>query len=125
MVRKVVVIDDSELIRGVATFGLKDLAGWQVMTAGNGREGLERVADERPDAVLLDLIMPRMDGCSTYRQLKSDPATRDIPIIFLTASQAGAEWDELVSLGATQVIAKPFDPAKLAASVAGLLGWEL
>ena len=124
MIRKVVVIDDSELIRGVATFGLQHLAGWQVITAGDGPEGLKRVASERPDVVLLDLIMPSMDGCSTYRHLKLDPATRDIPVIFLTASQSGAEWDDLAELGATQMIAKPFDPAGLAARVAGLLGWE-
>ena len=124
MTRKVVVIDDSELIRGVAAFGLEGQAGWQVTTAQDGSSGLERVASEQPDVVLLDLIMPEMDGAATYRQLKANPLTRDIPVIFLTASQSGSEWAELTALGATRVIAKPFDPSRLAAEVAALLGWE-
>ena len=99
------------------------MAGWEVLTAAGGAEALELAARHRPDAVLLDLMMPDMDGLTTFRHLRADPATRDIPVILVTAkAQVGDRqaWDGLPVAG---VISKPFDPMTLAADVAALLGW--
>jgi CheY-like chemotaxis protein len=99
------------------------VAGWDVLTAGGGHEALAQAAEHRPDAVLLDLMMPDMDGLTTFRHLRESPATRDIPVILVTAkAQVGDRqaWDDLPVAG---VISKPFDPMTLAADVAALLGW--
>lgn len=122
-VHHLLVIDDDDSIREVAQLALELIGGWTVSSAASGHDGWQTARDEQPDAILLDVMMPDMDGPSTYAQLNSDPATSSIPVIFLTAKhQAGDP-----GIGAAKpagVIAKPFDPMTLAATVASLLGWD-
>jgi CheY-like chemotaxis protein len=120
---RVLVVDDDDMLREVAKVALETVAGWQVSTAGSGQEAQRIALAERPDVLLLDVMMPGMDGPSTVAALRQDPATRDIPVIFLTAKVGGgghALWDHLDVVG---VIPKPFDPMTLPAEVARLLGW--
>jgi CheY-like chemotaxis protein len=95
-----------------------------VLTAQSGPQAHQQALAEHPDAILLDVMMPGVDGPSTVAALRADPATRDIPIIFLTAKMPSEdlveEWRPLRLAG---VIPKPFDPMTLAADMASLLGW--
>jgi CheY-like chemotaxis protein len=123
MTRHVLVVDDDAMLREVAKVALEMVGGWQVSTADSGLEAQRIALTEHPDALLLDVMMPGMDGPSTVVALRQDPATQDIPVIFLTAKVGGgghAQWDHLDVAG---VIPKPFDPMTLPAEVARLLGW--
>jgi CheY-like chemotaxis protein len=119
--RRVLVVDDSLLMRSAATLGLGRVAGWQVATAASGRDGVELAASYRPDAILLDVVMPELDGPATLRALREQAATHDTPVVFLTAD--AGEPGDLVALGAAGVIAKPFKPDDLAEQLSELLGW--
>jgi len=121
--RRVLVVDDDEMLREVAKVALEMVGGWQVISAGSGPEAKSLARSEQPDALLLDVMMPGMDGPSTVVALQQDAATKHIPIIFLTAKVGGEgheQWDHLPVAG---VIPKPFDPMTLSAEVARLLGW--
>ena len=119
--RRVLVVDDSLLMRSAATVGLGRVPGWQVATAASGRDGVELAASYRPDAILLDVVMPELDGPATLRALREQAATHDMPVVFLTAD--AGEPADLVALGAAGVIAKPFKPEDLAEQLSELLGW--
>jgi CheY-like chemotaxis protein len=122
--RSVLVVDDDELVREVAKAALEIVGGWTVRTAQSGTDAHDQARLNRPDAVLLDVMMPGVDGPRTLEALRGDPATSDIPVIFLTAkvpAADGSEWDGLELAG---VIPKPFDPMTLAAEMSELLGWE-
>ncbi|GAA2139110.1 response regulator [Nocardioides koreensis] len=119
----VLVVDDDDSVREITQLALEVVAGWQVIAADGGVAALELARAHRPDAVLLDVMMPEMDGPTTLRHLKGDETTRDIPVILLTAKVLAGErqeWDELAISG---VIAKPFDPMGLHAEVSRMLGW--
>ena len=117
--RRILVIDDSELIREVAKLALGQ-AGWDVLTASTGHEGIELAAVQTPDAILLDVVMDDLDGPATLDLLRAGETTREIPVLFLTAR---AEED--FAAGAAQgVLAKPFDIGSLAQDVAAALGWD-
>lgn len=121
--RHVLVVDDDKSIREVAHLALELVAGWRVTTAGSAREGWECALADHPDAMLLDVMMPGRDGLSALRQLRDDPATSKIPVIFLTA-KSGDLGEQLPSDSqSVGVIAKPFDPMTLADEVAAILGW--
>lgn len=121
--KRILVVDDEEDIREVARASLEIVGGWDVLTAASGTDGLAKAERERPDAILLDVMMPDMDGPTTYLRLRGSPATKEIPVIFLTAKVQSADRRQLSSLGATAMIAKPFDPLDLPAEVARLLAW--
>ena len=118
---KVLLAEDEPDVQLIARLSLKR-AGLEVVTVGNGLEVLERVGEERPDAILLDWMMPDMDGFETCRRLKADPATRQIPVIFLTAKVQEAEVARALALGAVGCIGKPFDALTLGSQVMSLLG---
>jgi CheY-like chemotaxis protein len=122
--KRILVIDDEHDIREVARVSLELVGGCQTLLAATGREGLAKATAERPDAILLDVMMPDMDGPTTFQQLQRDSATRDIPVILLTAKVQAADRNRFAGLGVAGVIAKPFDPMSLAAEVADLLGWR-
>jgi CheY-like chemotaxis protein len=121
--KRILVIDDEEDIREVAQLCLETVGGWEVMTAGSGSEGLAKAEADAPDAILLDVMMPEMDGPTTFQKLQENQATQDIPVILLTAKVQAAEQRKFAQLGVKAVLTKPFDPLMLANQVAKVLGW--
>jgi len=120
---RVLVVDDDDDIRFLTTIALETTAGWEVLNASSGAEAVEVAAEQRPDVVLLDLMMPGMDGLATTAALRAQPTTADLPVILLTAKEGtggAVPWDGAPISGA---LAKPFDPMSLAARVSELLGW--
>lgn len=123
-VRRVLVVDDDDSIREIAELAINLVGGLDVLSADGGVRALELAREHHPDAVLLDVMMPDMDGLTTFRHLQADEATRDIPVILVTAKvQVGDRqmWDGLAISG---VISKPFDPMTLASDVGRMLGWD-
>ena len=121
--RRVLIVDDEDDIREVAQMSLEMVAGWEVIPARSGGEGVRLAARHRPDAILLDVMMPGMDGPATAERLRDRAETAAIPVILLTAKVQPADRRRLEALGVAGVLAKPFDPMELAAQVSGLLGW--
>ncbi|MCX6551022.1 MAG: response regulator [Acidobacteria bacterium] len=118
---KVLLAEDEPDVQLIARLSLKK-AGFTVVTVNNGVELLARVQAEQPDAVLLDWMMPEMDGFETCKRLKGDPATKDIPVIFLTAKVQETEVAKALALGAMGCIGKPFDALTLGQQVMTILG---
>lgn len=122
-VRTVLVVDDDDDIRALAQMALEVTAGWTVLTATGGAEAIEIAQAHHPDAVLLDMMMPGMDGLMTFDALQSESTTQDIPVILFTAKVRMGEhqaWDDYAVRGA---IPKPFDPMTLADQVSDMLSW--
>jgi CheY-like chemotaxis protein len=124
MIRRVLVVDDDDAIREVVQTSLELVAGWDVQVASNGAEAVDLCSADPPDAVLLDVMMPAMDGPTTFARLQADPRTRDVPVVLLTAKVQPAERRRWEDLGVAGVLGKPFDPMTLPAEVADLLGWR-
>ena len=112
----VILAEDDPDIQLVARLSLKR-AGFTVRVVGNGKEALDAIREQKPDVVLLDWMMPELDGPETCRQLKSDPATAAIPVIFLTAKSQESEIQRGLSLGAAGYVTKPFDALTLGQQV--------
>ncbi len=124
MTRRILIIDDEEDIREVAGLSLETVAGWEVVLADSGAQGLARAAEHQPDAILLDVMMPGIDGPTTFRELRKNPATAHIPVILLTAKVQSNDQRRFASLGVEAVLLKPFDPLTLSAEICSVLGWE-
>ena len=124
MARRVLIIDDEEDIREVAALSLETVAGWDVVLAGSGAAGIAKAQDYQPDAILLDVMMPGMDGPTTFRELQALPETANIPVILLTAKVQAADQRRFSDLGVATVMFKPFDPLTLAQEISSALGWE-
>jgi CheY-like chemotaxis protein len=123
--KKILVVDDESDIREVAQMSLEMVSGWQVLTAESGDDGIAKATQEKPDAILLDAMMPSMDGTATFQKLQSDPTTKQIPVIMFTAKVQAADRKRFSDLGVKDVIAKPFDPVKLGSQIAAILGWSV
>ncbi len=123
MTRRILVIDDEEAIRLIIKASLELTAGWTVFSAASGAEGLSIAQDQQPDAILLDMMMPEMDGITLFRQLQMQPLTQDIPAIFLTAQVIATERQKLKGLGAGMIL-KPFEPNTIAHQIKTLLNWR-
>lgn len=117
---KLLLAEDEPDVQLIARLSLKK-AGFTVVTVATGVELLARVAAEQPDAIMLDWMMPDMDGFETCTRLKADPATARIPVIFLTARVQESEVARALALGAVGCIGKPFDALLLGKQVLGLL----
>ena len=115
--KRILYAEDEPDIQAVAKLALEMVGGFTVLICGNGVETLQQVVDFAPDLILLDVMMPAMDGPTTLQRLRADPATAGIPVIFLTAKVQPPEVAHYQALGALNVIAKPFDPMTLAARV--------
>src|SRR5688500_2408253 len=124
MARRVLLVDDDPEIREVTQLSLELMADRQVLAAVTGAGRVARAAADQPDAILLDLMMPEMDGIATLQALRASPTTRHIPVILLSAVAHGAESQQFADLGAAGVIGKPFDVLTLASQIATLLGWD-
>lgn len=116
----IILAEDEPDIQLVARLALKR-AGFVVKVVTNGAEVLAAAAAARPDAILLDWMMPEIDGPETCRRLKADPATADVPVIFLTAKSQESEIQWGLSLGAIGYITKPFDALALGTQVRELV----
>lgn len=123
--KRILIIDDEQAIQAVASLSLKMEADWHVITANSGAEGIAIAEKEQPDAILLDVMMPMMDGIETFKQLQQVPLTRHIPVILLTAKAQAAEQQQFQNLGVAGVITKPFNSLILASQISRLLGWPL
>ena len=114
---RVLCIDDEPDICEVVAISLGLDPEFEVRVCASGKDGLAAVAEIRPDLILLDVMMPNMDGPMTLEHLRENPQTGDIPVVFMTASVQKRELERFKSLGVVGVIAKPFDPITLAALV--------
>ncbi|UBF24518.1 response regulator [Kovacikia minuta CCNUW1] len=121
MSKRILIIDDEPDIREATQVCLEVAKGWEVLTAGSSYEGLEKAAAELPDAVLLDVMMPDMDGLATFEQLRNNPITQHIPVILLTAKAQPADRRRFTQLKIAAVITKPYDPLTLADQIADIL----
>ena len=121
---RILIIDDEDDIREVAALSLETVAGWEVMVANSGAQGLARASQYQPDAILLDVMMPGMDGPTTFRELRRNPTTAHIPVLLLTAKVQASDQRRFADLGVEAVLVKPFDPLTLSQQVAGILGWN-
>lgn len=123
--KRILFIDDEDDIKTLAQFCLESEAGWQMMSASGGIEGLAIAETEQPDAILLDAMMPVIDGIRTSEKLRLNSKTRHIPIIFITAKAQASDRRRFYNAGAKGVINKPFNSLTLASQISGFLGWEM
>jgi CheY-like chemotaxis protein len=124
LARKILIIDDEDDIREVAALSLESVAGWTVAVASSGPQGLARAIEQQPDAILLDVMMPGMDGPTTFRELRNHPATAKIPVLLLTAKVQASDQRRFAGLGVEAILFKPFDPLTLSTQIAEALGWN-
>jgi two-component system OmpR family response regulator len=120
-IKKILYAEDEDDIRITAKMAL-ELEAWEILPCNSGREVLEKVKDVKPDLILLDVMMPEMDGPTTFMELKKQPDTASIPVIFMTAKTQAKEIARYEELGAVGVITKPFDPMTLTSQIKQLLG---
>lgn len=124
--KRVLIIDNEPYIQEVVKICLETITNWAVITASSGREGIVKAAAEQPDAILLDVMMPEMDGLMTFAQLHANAATQSIPVILLTAKTETFDQRHCYTqLGIKATIAKPFEPLELAHQIAIALNWSL
>jgi CheY-like chemotaxis protein len=120
-IRKVLLVDDEDDIRTIGQLSLSRVGGWQTVLASSGAEAVSKAAAEGPDLILLDVMMPGMDGPTTLGKLRAQEATAKTPVIFMTAKIQKQEVARYLELGAVGVIGKPFDPMTLPAEIKRLL----
>jgi two-component system, OmpR family, response regulator len=113
IIEKVLLVDDDQNIRFVAQMALEGLTDWKVLLASSGSEAIQVAKSEKPDLILLDMMMPGMDGPSTYAKLQEEQDLASTPVIFMTAKVQTHEVENHLKLGGAGVIAKPFDPMTL------------
>jgi two-component system, OmpR family, alkaline phosphatase synthesis response regulator PhoP len=122
-VKHILIIDDEPTIQEIVQTTLEVLANWQVSIAGSGLEGLQKAKTIQPDAILLDVSMPDLDGFYIFAQLQAHPATQAIPVILLTARVQLSQRSHSIPTGILGLILKPFDPVRLPQQISELLGW--
>lgn len=122
--KTILAIDDDDGIREIIQFSLEATTDWEILTAASGKEGLAIAAEAKPDAILLDVMMPELDGIATFERLQTNPVTRDIPTILLTAKAKVSEQKQFIDLGVTGVITKPFTAMQLLEQIRKILQWQ-
>ncbi len=115
--KRILLIEDEVDIQLIARLALEKVGGFEVEICGSGNEAVEMINFYIPDLILLDVMMPGMDGPGTLRELRKVPSTKTTPIIFMTAKVQAHELIEYKNMGAVDVIAKPFDPMTLSANI--------
>ncbi|MEM0981354.1 MAG: response regulator [Cyanobacteria bacterium P01_H01_bin.58] len=123
--KRILIVDDEESIQKVVKLSLEMEANWETITASSGQEGIHQAERHQPDAILLDVMMPEIDGIATFEALHDNPETQSIPVILLTAKTRTAEKRLFQKIGVAGVITKPFNPLTLASQVAKLLAWSI
>lgn len=119
---RILLVEDEADIQTVARLALETVGGFTVQVCGSGQEALQALVSFNPDLILMDVMMPGMDGPATLSELRELPQGRDIPVVFMTAKVQRSEVQQLREQGVIDVIAKPFDPMTLADQVRVL--WE-
>jgi len=117
VLERILYVEDDPDIRAVGAFALEDVGGFTVRAVGSGAEAVAMAPPFHPQLVLLDVMMPEMDGPATMRALRALAETAEVPMVFMTAKVQPTELVRYQEMGATEVIAKPFDPMTLAAQV--------
>ena len=120
MAKKILVVDDEVYILHIIDFSL-GAEGYEVITAADGEEAIDRARVEKPDLVVLDIMMPKVDGFEACRRLKADPETSQIPVILLTAKGREVDRQMGMEVGADDYIVKPFSPTKLIEKIGSFL----
>ena len=115
--KKILCIDDEEDILQIAQMSLETVGGYEVTAENNARDGINFALQDKPDLILIDVMMPEMDGPSALKIIKDQDEISDIPVIFMTARVQPDEVSEYLNLGACGVVAKPFDPMSLPAEI--------
>lgn len=121
MSKKVLVVDDSPVLRNIIVFNLKK-AGYEIQQAVDGVDGIEKMREFKPDMIVLDIMMPRLDGFGVLMEKSKDDTIKEIPVIILTAKGGEDDKDKAMSLGALGVLTKPFSPKQLISSVKEVIG---
>lgn len=124
MNKSILIVDDEEDVRAIAQLGLEMGSSWNIFTASSGQEALVIACDRQPDAILLDMMMPELDGFATLQHLKANPLTQTIPVILVTAKNQPSDLENFASLAVAAVFAKPFRPLKLKEQISAALGWD-
>lgn len=123
MTKHILIIDDELDIQAVAQLALQAVAGWNVSIASSGSEGVAIALKTPPDAILLDVMMPDMDGIMTLQVLQAHPETERIPVILMTAKTQLADRERFAKLGISGLIGKPFKAMQLADQISMTLSW--
>lgn len=122
--KQILFVDDELHIRQIVKACLETIGGWSVLLATSGQEALVKAISEKPDAIILDVMMPEMDGLTVLQELKANPVTQSIPVVFLTARLSLTEPQRFQDLGVKAAIAKPFNPLILVPQISSALGWN-
>lgn len=122
--KTILVIDDDDGVREIIQFSLEAATDWEVLTASSGKEGLAIAYRALPDAVLLDVMMPELDGIATFGQLSANSLTCKLPTILLTAKVKSSDRQQFLDLGVTGVITKPFKASDLVNQIKTILQWD-
>jgi DNA-binding response OmpR family regulator len=117
----VLIVDDDPVIRRLLSLNF-EMEGYEVLTASDGLQGLTMARDRRPNAVVLDVMMPKMDGIEVTKALKGDPDTSEIPVLLLSAKAQISDVEAGMAAGADDYVTKPFEPLDLLRRVAGWVG---
>jgi len=120
-IKSILLVDDEPDIRTIAEMSLSQVGGWTTHIASSGAEAIELATTHVPDVILLDVMMPEMDGVATFQALAARDETRNIPVIFMTAKVQSHEKERYVGQGAAGVIPKPFDPMRLPTDIRNIL----
>ena len=120
ILRKILLVEDEPDIQAVAKVALESVGGFSVEICNSGEEAVRRAPGIAPDLILLDVMMPGLDGFSTLKALRDIPAVAEVPVIFMTAKVQASEVAQYKAMGALDVIAKPFDPMTLASDISDI-----
>ena len=118
---RILVVDDEIYIVHILDFSL-GMEGYEVLTALDGEQAFEKARTEKPDLIVLDIMMPKLDGYETCKRLKADPETKDVPVILLSAKGRNVDQKVGFEVGADDYITKPFSPRKLVERINAILG---
>lgn len=118
---KIIIIDDEREFVEMLGLRLRRSGGYEVIPAFDGEEGLKAAQEQKPDLIMLDVMMPKMDGYEMLKRLKENEATKKIPVIVLTASTASSTTDKFIALGVNDFVIKPFEAPALMAKIKKVL----
>ena len=122
--KRVLIVDDDIGIRRIVELSLNSIAKWDVLSASSGAEGVAIAQTELPDAILLDVMMPGMNGIETFAAMQANPSTKPIPIILLTAKTKISEQQLFNNIAIAGVITKPFKAPQLVDQIRSILNWK-